>query len=78
MLALAILWCLTVVAALVRLVWMRAPEWLAGAIFIGLGWAAGAAVPAVWVHAGVAPAVLLVAGGVLYTSVSDGLCTGGA
>ena len=66
--ALAILWCLTVVAALVRLVWMRAPEWLAGAIFIGLGWAAGAAVPAVWVHAGVAPVVLLVAGGVLYTA----------
>ncbi len=67
-LALAILWCLTVVAALVRLVWMRAPEWLAGAIFVGLGWAAGAAVPAVWVHAGAAPVVLLVVGGVLYTA----------
>jgi hemolysin III len=65
---LAILWSLTVVAALVRLVRMHAPEWLAGAIFIGLGWGTGAAVPAVWMNAGVTSAVLLAVGGVLYTA----------
>ena len=65
---LAMLWSLTMVAAVVRLVWMHAPEGLGGAIFIGLGWAAGAAVPAVWVNAGVGTAVLLVVGGVLYTA----------
>jgi hemolysin III len=66
-LALAALWSLTAIAALVRLVRMRAPEWLAGAVFLGLGWAAGAGLPAVWVHAGIAPAVLLIAGGLLDT-----------
>lgn len=66
-LCLSALWTLTALAAAGRLVRMRAPEWLAGAIFIGLGWAAGATVPAVWIHAGVGPAVLLLVGGVLYT-----------
>jgi len=47
---------------------MNAPEKLVGAIFIGLGWTAGMAEPAVWVHAGIAPAFLLLAGGVLYTA----------
>jgi hemolysin III len=64
---LALLWALTLLAAGIRLARMHPPEWLAGAIFIGLGWAAGAAVPAVWMHSGVWPAVLLIVGGLLYT-----------
>jgi hemolysin III len=40
---------------------------LAGAIFIGLGWAAGAAVPAVWMNSGVWRAVVLIVGGALYS-----------
>ena len=64
---LALMWTLTLLAAGGRLARMRAPEWLAGAIFIGLGWAAGAAVPAVWMHSGVGPAVLLIVGGLLYS-----------
>jgi hemolysin III len=70
--ALVVLWSLTGVAAAARLLRMRVPEWLAGAIFLGLGWAAGLALPAVWVHAGVAPAVLLIAGGALYTAGAVG------
>ncbi len=66
--ALVALWALTLAAAAVRLVRMRAPEWLAGGVFIGLGCAAGAALPAVWLAAGVAPAALLLAGGLLYTA----------
>ena len=66
-LGLTALWGLTIVAATARLARMRAPEWLAGAIFVGLGWAAGAAVPSVWMRAGVAPALLFVIGGLLYT-----------
>ncbi|HET6909979.1 MAG TPA: hemolysin III family protein [Mycobacteriales bacterium] len=65
--ALAAMWLLTAVAAAARHARMHLPEWLAGAVFIGLGWAAGAAVPAVWVHSGVGPAVLLIVGGLLYT-----------
>jgi hemolysin III len=64
---LAVLWAFTLAAVITRLVWRSVPERLAGAIFIGLGWTAGMAEPAVWIHAGVAPALLLLAGGVLYT-----------
>lgn len=39
-----------------------------GGAFIGLGLVAGLAMPAVWINAGVAPAVLLVAGGFLYVA----------
>jgi hemolysin III len=66
--ALSALWGLTAVAAGTRLLHMQVPEWLAGTIFIALGWLGGAAVPAVWIRAGVAPALLLVAGGLLYTA----------
>ena len=66
-LAVSLMWSLTAGAAALRLVRMQVPEWLAGAIFVALGWGAGAAVPAVWIKSGVAPAVLIIAGGVLYT-----------
>ena len=65
---LSVLWGLTAAALVTHLMWMNAPEKLCGAIFIGLGWTAGMAEPAVWVHAGVAPALLLLTGGVLYTA----------
>lgn len=64
---LATLWTLTLAAATLRMVRMATPEWVGGAIFVGLGWVAGAAIPEVWIHAGVAPGVLFIAGGVLYT-----------
>ncbi len=64
---LSLLWSAALLAAIVRLTWMSAPERLVGLIYVGLGWAGGLAVPAVWLHAGVAPAVLLLIGGVLYT-----------
>jgi len=52
----------------IHLAWMSAPELLVGATFVGLGWAAGLALPEVWIHAGVAPGVLMLAGGLLYTA----------
>jgi hemolysin III len=61
------IWTLTLLAAGTRMTRMRLPEWLAGSIFIGLGWAAGIGMPAVWIHAGVGPPILLLIGGVLYT-----------
>jgi hemolysin III len=63
---LIVLWALTVTAAAIHLAWMSAPELLVGATFAGLGGAAGLALPWVWIHAGVAPAVLILAGGLLY------------
>jgi hemolysin III len=66
--SLVVLWTLTLTAAAIHLAWMSAPEVVVGAAFIGLGWAAGLALPGVWIHAGAAPGALLLAGGLLYTA----------
>jgi hemolysin III len=63
---LSIMWTLTGVATLIHLVWMSAPEALVGATFIGLGCVGIAALPYVWVHAGIAAFVLMLTGGLLY------------
>src|SRR5262249_46811019 len=47
---------------------MSPPERAGGAFFVGLGWLAGLALPWVWARAGAAPAVLMLAGGLLYTA----------
>jgi hemolysin III len=65
---LAVLWVLTIAAAIIHLAWMSAPERLVGATFLALGWVAGLALPGVWMHAGVAAGVLMLAGGLLYTA----------
>jgi hemolysin III len=63
---LIVLWSLTAVAIGAHLAHMRAPEWLVGGVFIGLGAANALALPALWTNAGVAPAILVLAGGLLY------------
>jgi hemolysin III len=63
-----VMWALTLTAAAVRMAWMGAPEVVAGAVFVGLGWVAGLALPGVWIHAGAAPGALMLAGGLLYTA----------
>src|SRR5580693_7992264 len=62
------MWTLTLTAAAIHLVWMNAPERLVGGTFVGLGWAAGLSLPWVWIRAGIAPGVLMLAGGLLYTA----------
>jgi hemolysin III len=63
---LTVIWALTLAAAVIHLAWMGAPELLVGSTFIGLGLAGGLALPAVWVHAGLGPGLLMAAGGLLY------------
>jgi len=65
---LIVIWAVTAAAAAVRMARMSTPELVAGAMFAGLGWLAGLALPWVWAHAGVAPALLMLAGGLLYTA----------
>ena len=65
---LIVLWTLTLTAAVIHMAWMNAPELVVGATFVGLGWMAGLALPGVWIHAGAAAAVLMLAGGLLYTA----------
>jgi hemolysin III len=65
---LIVLWTLTATAAVIHMAWMNAPELMVGATFVGLGWVAGLALPGVWTEAGVTPALLMLAGGLLYTA----------
>jgi hemolysin III len=65
---LIVMWSVTLAAAAIRMAWMSAPELVAGATFVGLGWLAGLSLPEVWTHVGVVPAVLMLTGGVLYTA----------
>ena len=63
---LIVMWALTLTAAAIHLAWMRAPEVVVGATFVGLGWVACLALPGVWIHAGAGPGALMLAGGMLY------------
>ncbi|HEY3631099.1 MAG TPA: hemolysin III family protein [Jatrophihabitantaceae bacterium] len=63
---LGVMWTLAVGAIVIHLAWMSAPEKVMGAAFIGLGLVAGLAIPAVWINAGLAAAVLMLVGGGLY------------
>jgi hemolysin III len=62
------IWSLALTAAAIHVIRMTGPERLVGAMFLGLGWLAGLALPEVWIHAGAAPGALMLAGGVLYTA----------
>ena len=61
-------WALTLIAATIRMARMNVPELVAGGTFVGLGWAAGLALPGVWLHSGAVAGALMLAGGLLYTA----------
>ncbi len=63
---LVVMWALTLTAVAVRLARASAPEFMAGALFIGLGCVGGLALPWVWIRAGTVSGILLLAGGLLY------------
>src|SRR5690242_8720295 len=65
---LIVMWSLTLTAGAVHMARMVLPERLVGAMFLGLGWMAGLALPGVWIHAGAVAGALMVAGGLLYTA----------
>jgi hemolysin III len=65
---LIVMWSLALGAAAIHMARMVLPERLVGAAFLGLGWIGGLALPEVWIHAGVAPGALMLAGGLLYTA----------
>ncbi len=68
MVGLITIWALTLTAAAIHMAWMNAPERVVGGTFVGLGWAAGLALPGVWLHSGAAAGALMLAGGLLYTA----------
>ena len=63
---LVVVWCGAAAGLLLNLLWVDAPTWLTAIVFIALGWVGVVALPEL-VDVGIAPAVLVFAGGGLYT-----------
>lgn len=64
---LSIVWSGAACAALLKVLWVGAPKWLAAVLGIGLGWVGIVAAPQIVGALGLAGTLLLVGGGVLYT-----------
>ena len=64
---LAFVWGGCAVATFLKLCWVEAPTWLSAVVAISLGWVGIVAVPQLLRAAGVAPVVLIAAGGIAYT-----------
>lgn len=69
-LALALLiavWSGALAGMILKLVWLDAPDWFGAALYVGLGWTAVAAAPALYAALGPLRMAILALGGVLYT-----------
>ncbi|BCY09463.1 hemolysin III family protein [Actinoplanes sp. L3-i22] len=64
---LSVLWLLTLGAVGMHLAWPRTHDRFRVVMYLAMGWTACLALPSLWVRGGVAAAVLVAAGGVLYT-----------
>ena len=65
---LAISWSGAVAAAISKFCWVDAPKWLSALIAVTLGWLGVITLPQIVHHDGIAPVVLLAAGGIVYTT----------
>ena len=65
---LAVVWIGAIAGAIVEMVWIDHPKWVAALIYLSLGWVAVAAFPGLWTEMGVAGALLVATGGLLYTA----------
>jgi hemolysin III len=65
---LAVVWAGAATAALLKVVWVCAPKWLAAAAGIGLGWVGVVVTPQLAHVIGASGLTLLVAGGLAYTA----------
>jgi hemolysin III len=65
---LVVVWVGAIAGAIVEMIWIEHPKWASVLIYMSLGWVAVICVPALWTSLGVAGALLLAAGGALYTA----------
>lgn len=66
-LVLPVVWVLAVTGVVLKLAWLDAPKPLSAAMYIGVGWVAILAMPALWQVLGPAGFALLLGGGICYT-----------
>jgi len=64
---LSIVWTLAVLGVLMKLLWVGVPRWLSVSCYIGLGWLAVVAAPAITASLSAQGVALLAGGGALYT-----------
>jgi hemolysin III len=64
---LVVLWSLTAGAIGLHLAWPQEHQRLRVALYLATGWTACLTLPALWIRGGVASAVLVAIGGLLYT-----------
>lgn len=64
---LAVVWIGALIGAIVEMVWIEHPKWVAALVYMSLGWVAVLAFPGLWQEMGVAGTLLVAVGGLLYT-----------
>jgi hemolysin III len=64
---LAVVWAGALIGAIVEMVWIEHPKWVAALVYMSLGWVAVVAFPGMWQEMGVEGTLLVATGGLLYT-----------
>jgi hemolysin III len=65
---LVVVWAGAIAGAVVEMVWIDHPKWVAALIYLSLGWVAVISFPELWGSMGTTGTLLVAAGGVLYTA----------
>ncbi len=65
---LVVVWAGAIGGAIVEMVWIGHPKWVSATVYLAIGWVAVAAFPELWSALGVAGALMLMGGGLLYTA----------
>ena len=61
-------WAGAAAGIVVELIWVDAPKWVAVTVYLAVGWIGALGFPAIFIEAGVGAALLIAAGGVMYTA----------
>jgi hemolysin III len=64
---LVVLWACALVGTIIKLIWIAAPPWLIAGVYVAAGWLGASTMPQLVASGGLAPALLILAGGLLYT-----------
>jgi hemolysin III len=64
---LVVVWTGAIAGAIVEMIWIEHPKWVSVLIYMSLSWVAVVCFPSLWTSLGAGGAMLLIAGGALYT-----------
>jgi hemolysin III len=65
---LGVIWSLALCGVLLKIFWMEAPRWLSVALYLGMGWVAVIAAPALFLAVPAGGMIWVLGGGLLYTA----------